>query len=227
MCRGHAADVRAQRSRPRPRLGDPCPSRHRCSSGTSCRPRCSPTGCSPGRGATAIVAVASLLFYTWGAGRYTALLLSAIGGQLRRGAGHRRRPAAATGGLRRAVLYAAVIWDLGILAIWKYAGFASQQIDALSGGAGAREHADRRAGPAHRHLLLHVPPHLLRGGRVPAQPAARSGARSSSSPTSRCSRSWWPARSSATTRSPTQLRRHEPRPGRRLRRSASRASPGA
>jgi alginate O-acetyltransferase complex protein AlgI len=83
-----------------------------------------------------IVAVASLLFYTWGAGPYTFLLLSAIA--VNYGAGlaidaerHADRPR-----LRQAVLYTAVLWDLGILAIWKYAGFASQQIDALSSALG-------------------------------------------------------------------------------------------
>jgi alginate O-acetyltransferase complex protein AlgI len=83
-----------------------------------------------------LVAAMSLLFYTWGAGPYTALLLSAIA--VNYGAGllidaerNTERP-----GIRRAVLYAAVVWDLAILAIWKYAGFASQQIDALSEALG-------------------------------------------------------------------------------------------
>jgi alginate O-acetyltransferase complex protein AlgI len=83
-----------------------------------------------------IVAVASLLFYTWGAGPYTFLLLSAIAVNYAAGLAidaerHVERPA-----IRRAVLYAAVLWDLGILAVWKYAGFASQQIDALSSALG-------------------------------------------------------------------------------------------
>jgi alginate O-acetyltransferase complex protein AlgI len=83
-----------------------------------------------------IVALASLLFYTWGAGPYTFLLLSAIAvnyvaGLVIDADRNADRPA-----LRRTVLYAAVLWDLGILAIWKYAGFASQQIDALSSALG-------------------------------------------------------------------------------------------
>jgi alginate O-acetyltransferase complex protein AlgI len=83
-----------------------------------------------------IVAVASLLFYTWGAGPYTVLLLSAIAVNYTAGLIIDADRYADRPGVRRAVLYAAVGWDLAILAIWKYAGFASQQIDALSGALG-------------------------------------------------------------------------------------------
>jgi alginate O-acetyltransferase complex protein AlgI len=83
-----------------------------------------------------IVAVASLLFYTWGAGPYTFLLLSAIAVNYAAGLAIDAERYADRPGLRRAVLYSAVLWDLGILAIWKYAGFASQQIDALSSALG-------------------------------------------------------------------------------------------
>jgi alginate O-acetyltransferase complex protein AlgI len=83
-----------------------------------------------------IVAVASLLFYTWGAGSYTFLLLSAIAVNYAAGLAidadrHVDRP-----GVRRAVLCSAVVWDLGILAIWKYAGFASHQVHALASSLG-------------------------------------------------------------------------------------------
>jgi alginate O-acetyltransferase complex protein AlgI len=83
-----------------------------------------------------LVAVVSLLFYTWGAGPYTFLLLSAIvvnyaAGLLIDSERFAERP-----GARRATLIAAVVWDLGILGIWKYAGFASRQVDALSGALG-------------------------------------------------------------------------------------------
>jgi len=83
-----------------------------------------------------IVAVASLLFYTWGAGPYTFLLLSAIAVNYAAGLAIDAERYADRPGLRRAVLYSAVLWDLGILAIWKYAGFASQQVDALSSAFG-------------------------------------------------------------------------------------------
>src|SRR5215218_3455889 len=79
-----------------------------------------------------VVAVASLLFYTWGAGPYTALLLSAIAVNYLAGMLIDADRCAGRPGVRRAVLVTAVTWDLGILAVWKYAGFASAQIDALS-----------------------------------------------------------------------------------------------
>jgi alginate O-acetyltransferase complex protein AlgI len=83
-----------------------------------------------------LVAVVSLLFYTWGAGPYTFLLLSAIAvnfaaGLLIDADRYADRPQ-----VRRGVLLAAVAWDLGILAVWKYAGFASRQVDALSSALG-------------------------------------------------------------------------------------------
>lgn len=83
-----------------------------------------------------LVAVVSLVFYTWGAGPYVVLLLSAIA--VNYGAGlavgsawARERP-----GARRGLLVAAVGWDLAILAVWKYGGFASRQADALSSALG-------------------------------------------------------------------------------------------
>jgi alginate O-acetyltransferase complex protein AlgI len=83
-----------------------------------------------------LVAVASLLFYTWGAGPYTVLLLSAIAVNYAAGLVIDADRYADRPGLRRGVLYTAVGWDLAILAIWKYAGFASRQIDALSEALG-------------------------------------------------------------------------------------------
>jgi alginate O-acetyltransferase complex protein AlgI len=83
-----------------------------------------------------LVAVVSLVFYTWGAGPYTFLLLSAIAvnyaaGLLIDSDRYAEHPTA-----RRRLLLLAIVWDLGILAIWKYAGFASAQISALSGALG-------------------------------------------------------------------------------------------
>jgi alginate O-acetyltransferase complex protein AlgI len=83
-----------------------------------------------------LVAVASLLFYTWGAGPYTFLLLSAIAVNYAAGLLIDADRYAGRPGFRRGVLLSAVFWDLGILAIWKYAGFASQQVDALSRALG-------------------------------------------------------------------------------------------
>src|SRR5437868_14223738 len=84
----------------------------------------------PPRWRNGLVAVASVAFYTWGAGPYTVLLLSAIAVNYAAGlavdSGYlRERPRA-----RRGVLIATVAWDLAILAIWKYGGFVSGQIEA-------------------------------------------------------------------------------------------------
>ncbi|GGO81064.1 MBOAT family O-acyltransferase [Nonomuraea cavernae] len=90
----------------------------------------------PGRWRNALVAVVSLVFYTWGAGAYTGLLLSAIAVNYAAGIAidsdrlrDRPRP-------RLWLLIATVVWNLTILAVWKYAGFATQQIDALSSALG-------------------------------------------------------------------------------------------
>jgi alginate O-acetyltransferase complex protein AlgI len=83
-----------------------------------------------------LVAVASLLFYSWGAGPYTALLLSAIAVNYVAGLAIDADRYAPRPLVRRVVLCTAVTWDLAILAVWKYAGFASAQIDALSNALG-------------------------------------------------------------------------------------------
>ena len=83
-----------------------------------------------------LVAVFSLIFYTWGAGPYTFLLLSAIAVNFVAGIAIDSDRFADRPRARRAALLAAVIWDLAILAIWKYAGFASRQIAALSATLG-------------------------------------------------------------------------------------------
>lgn len=83
-----------------------------------------------------LVAVVSLLFYTWGAGAYTFLLLSAIAVNYAAGLAIDSTRYAANPRARRTVLVSAVVWDLGILAIWKYAGFASQQADTISRALG-------------------------------------------------------------------------------------------
>ncbi|GIG61268.1 alginate O-acetyltransferase [Longispora fulva] len=85
----------------------------------------------PARARNWVIAVASLLFYAWGAGSFVLLLLGCMvlnfasglaidGGWLKA----RRR-------LRSALLVATVGADLSILVIWKYAGFGSTQLHHL------------------------------------------------------------------------------------------------
>ncbi|RSM82164.1 MBOAT family protein [Kibdelosporangium aridum] len=79
-----------------------------------------------------IVAVASLFFYATAAGSDTWLLLTTMvvnfvaGPFLEPDQWDRNRKQ------RRAILFAVIAFDLAVLAIWKYAGFATQQIDALA-----------------------------------------------------------------------------------------------
>ena len=118
-----------------------------------------------------LVAVVSLIFYTWGAGPYVFLLLSAIVVNYAAGIAIDSDRLADQARARRAVLLTAVIWDLGILAIWKYAGFASRQIDELSSALGLGDtHIVALALPIGISFFTfhHI---SLRGRRLPAQPA--------------------------------------------------------
>jgi alginate O-acetyltransferase complex protein AlgI len=85
----------------------------------------------PARWRNAIVAAVSLVFYSWGGGPFVLLLLACIlanfGAGLLLDTERTKRVTA-----RRAALLTVVTFDLSILAIWKYAGFASQQIAALA-----------------------------------------------------------------------------------------------
>ncbi|WP_433413625.1 MBOAT family O-acyltransferase [Microtetraspora malaysiensis] len=90
----------------------------------------------PGRWRNALVAVVSLVFYTWGAGAYTGLLLSAIAVNYAVGIAIDSDRLRERSRLRLYLLITTVLWNLTILAVWKYAGFASHQIDALSSALG-------------------------------------------------------------------------------------------
>jgi alginate O-acetyltransferase complex protein AlgI len=82
----------------------------------------------PGSSRNGLVALASLVFYVWGAGSFVLLLCASIllnyaaGLALERdriGERHRRRTA---------VLVTAVVAQLALLAVWKYVAFASTQL---------------------------------------------------------------------------------------------------
>jgi alginate O-acetyltransferase complex protein AlgI len=97
------------------------------------------TWLAPDRARNGVVAVASLVFYAVGAGPSTLLLLACIAVNFAAGIlmhefrGLRRARA------RRQVMVGAVAIDVGVLAIWKYAGFASEQIRHLSDFLGLGE----------------------------------------------------------------------------------------
>ena len=90
----------------------------------------------PGRWRNGLLAIASLTFYMYGAGAFIFVLLSCIAVNFAAGIGvdaerFTDRPEA-----RRAILITAIAFDLAVLAIWKYAGFASKQVHALSHALG-------------------------------------------------------------------------------------------
>jgi alginate O-acetyltransferase complex protein AlgI len=80
-----------------------------------------------------IVALASLIFYATGAGAYTLLLLACIvlnflaGPALEPNKWNNRNTKNDSVHHRRHILIGLIVFDVAILAIWKYAGFATEQ----------------------------------------------------------------------------------------------------
>ena len=79
-----------------------------------------------------IVAVGSLLFYTIGAGPFLFLLLGCMVVNFLAGPLLEPDPFDVRGARRRRVLIGVVALDVTVLVIWKYAGFATQQIAAVA-----------------------------------------------------------------------------------------------
>ncbi|RJQ88582.1 MBOAT family O-acyltransferase [Amycolatopsis panacis] len=79
-----------------------------------------------------IVAVASLLFYTIGAGPYLFLLLLCMTVNFFAGPALEPSPWDLRGTRRKRILIGVITLDVLVLVIWKYAGFATQQIAAVA-----------------------------------------------------------------------------------------------
>lgn len=90
----------------------------------------------PRQGRNALISVASLAFYMYGAGVYIFLLLACIAANYAAGLAVDSERLADRPSSRKAILVTAIAFDLGILAVWKYAGFASRQIESLSDALG-------------------------------------------------------------------------------------------
>src|SRR5947209_10925857 len=88
----------------------------------------------------AVLVLASLLFYAWGGAMFVPLVLGSALANYAFGLALWRLPddAART---RRLVLAGAVTFDLAVLAWFKYAGFLSENLSALTGGAIGRSPA--------------------------------------------------------------------------------------
>ncbi|HKN52763.1 MAG TPA: MBOAT family protein, partial [Amycolatopsis sp.] len=79
-----------------------------------------------------IVAAGSLLFYMTGAGAFVFLLLGCMVVNFVAGPQLEPDPWDVHGVRRRRILIAVVSLDVGVLLVWKYAGFATQQIAAVA-----------------------------------------------------------------------------------------------
>jgi alginate O-acetyltransferase complex protein AlgI len=93
----------------------------------------------PRRARNGVIAIASLVFYTWGGHAFVFLLLACVGVNFATGiALDSDRPFLQRH--RRTALVTAIVVDVGALAVWKYADFASRQVNSLTrafGGHGS------------------------------------------------------------------------------------------
>lgn len=90
----------------------------------------------PRRWRNGLIAVSSLAFYTWGAGEFVFLLVACMVVNFAAGIAIDSAWALEGAARRRTILILAIIFDVAILAVWKYAGFLSVQIDRLSSSLG-------------------------------------------------------------------------------------------
>ena len=79
-----------------------------------------------------VVAVASLVFYTTGAGAFVLLLLGCMVLNYLAGPSLEPNEWDQQSSRRRRLLIGVISFDVGVLLIWKYAGFATQQIAAVA-----------------------------------------------------------------------------------------------
>jgi alginate O-acetyltransferase complex protein AlgI len=90
----------------------------------------------PGQWRNGLLALTSLMFYVYGAGPFIFMLLACIAVNFAAGIGVDAERFAERPQVRQTILVAAVGFDLAVLAVWKYAGFASKQIHSLSHALG-------------------------------------------------------------------------------------------
>ena len=86
----------------------------------------------PGRFRNVLVSVASLGLYAFGGGSFVLGLLAVMAVNYAAGIALDSPPLHARPGARKALLVATVLADLSVLAVWKYAGFAAEQAQAVS-----------------------------------------------------------------------------------------------
>jgi alginate O-acetyltransferase complex protein AlgI len=92
----------------------------------------------PRRSRNGLLAIASLVFYAWGGHAFVFLLLSCVSVNYVVGLAvdAHRGGWWATPSHRRLALISAIVVDVGALAVWKYADFASRQADSIAQALG-------------------------------------------------------------------------------------------
>ncbi len=85
----------------------------------------------PKRGRNVLVAVASVVFYAWGTGEFVLVLLGAVAVNFLVGLAFDSERVGGVPARRKALLVWAVVFNVSILVVWKYAPFASRQFQEL------------------------------------------------------------------------------------------------
>ena len=96
----------------------------------------------------AVLVLFSLIFYAWGEPVYVLLMLASVVVNYFVGIGIEKRG--------KPALVIGLVFNLGILFVFKYAGFLVENIEVL---LGKTFHLSPR--PAYRHQFLHLPIHFL------------------------------------------------------------------
>lgn len=91
----------------------------------------------PKRARNVLVALASVVFYAWGAGEFVLVLLGCVAVNFGVGLAFDSERVGGVPARRKALLVGAVAFDLSILLIWKYAPFASSQFEDTLRSLGA------------------------------------------------------------------------------------------
>ncbi len=92
---------------------------------------------APKRARNVVVAAASLLFYTWGAGEFVLMLLACVAVNFAAGRLIGEPGQGRPQHQRRLLLAAVVVFDLSVLVVWKYGSFGLNQVADVANAFGA------------------------------------------------------------------------------------------
>ena len=131
---------------------------------------------TPRRFRNTLLLAASLFFYAWGAGWLVLVLIASIVANYVFGLALERSVDARPAPPRPLVLAIAIVMNVGLLGWFKYANFAVETLDSVTGLGRRRRPAVGGDPAADRHLVLHLPlaelpgRHLPRHGAPPGPP---------------------------------------------------------